>query len=124
MKFSQPYILYRKMVGVRSYFQALVRQSMSTKMKRLVALDISLDNFVCYINELIPEQQSSLQNKYNSLNIPVFVLFHFLEFLCYRQIDTKLAKEALEKLHTIVQYDRGHYIIELSRDISWEILGI
>lgn len=93
-------------------------------MKRAVALDIELDNFVCYIKELIPEQRSSLQNKDTSLFIPVFVMLHFLEFLCYRHIDTELAKEALDKLHAIVHYDPGHYIFELCRDISWEILGI
>ncbi|XP_052684008.1 uncharacterized protein LOC128164275 [Crassostrea angulata] len=124
MRLAQPYMMYRKMLGVRSYIQALCGQSLSTKMKRAVALDIALDNFVCYINELIPEQQSSLQNKDNSLNIPVFVMLHFLEFLCYRHIDATLAKEALDKLHALVHNDRGYYIIDICRDISWEILGI
>lgn len=126
MKLAQPYMymLYRKVVGVRSYIQALGGQSLSTKMKRAVAMDISLDNYLCYISELIPEQQSSIQSKDNSLKIPVFVMLHFLEFLCYRHIDMELAKEALDKLHAIVQYDQNLYIYELSKDISWEILGI
>lgn len=124
MKLAQPYVLYWKMLGVRRYIQALVGQSLSTKMKRAVIFDIALDNFVCYIKELVPEQQSSLQNKDILLIIPVIVMLHFLEFLCYRHIDTELAKEAIDKLQAIVHYDRGYYIFELCKDISWEILGI
>lgn len=125
MKLAQPYMMYWEMLGVKSYIQPLVGQSLSTKMKRAVALYIALDNFVCYIHELVPEQQSSLQNKRNSsLTIQGFVMLYFLEFLCYRHINTELAKEALDKLQTLVHYDRGFYICQLCRDISWEILGI
>lgn len=124
IKLAQPHLLYRNIVRVRRYTDALGGQSWSTKMKRAVAFDISLDNFISYINELIPEQQSALQNRDHVLIIPVFVILHFLEFLCYRHIDIALAQAALDKLHALVQYDQGLYILDLCRDISWEILGI
>lgn len=124
IKLAEPQLLYRRIVHVRRYTDALGGKSWSTKMKRAVALEIALDNFICYINELMPERQSALQNRNFVLIIPVFVMLHFLEFLCYRHIDTALAQAALDKLHALVQYDQGLYIDELLRDISWEILGI
>ena len=58
------------------------------------------------------------------LNIPLFVLLHFIEFLCYRHIDTTLAQTALEELQVLVHHDQGLYVHDLFRDISWEIVGI
>lgn len=76
------------------------------------------------ISELIPEQQSALQNRDFTLHIPVFVMLHFLEFLCYRHIDTTLSQAALDELQVLVHHDQGLYVDDVFRDISWEILGI
>lgn len=93
-------------------------------MRRAILYDIRLDNKICDISELIPEQQSAEQNRKTKLYIPVFVMLHFLEFLCYRHIDTTLSQAALDELQVLVHHDQGLYVRDEFRDISWEILGI
>ena len=107
-------------VDPERYTEAVGEQSWSPKMRQAVAHDISLNVHTCYINELRPEQQSASQH----IHIPLFVLLHFVEFLCYRHIDTTLAQTALEELQVLVHHDQGLYVDYLRRDISWEILGI
>ncbi|XP_034325102.2 uncharacterized protein [Magallana gigas] len=124
VKLAQPYLMYNERVDRERYTEAVGGQSWSTKMRQAVAGDIILDTTICYISELIPEQQSALQNRRPTLNIPVFVMLHFLEFLCYRQIDTTLSQAALDELQVLVHHDQGQYILYIDRDISWEILGI
>eukprot|EP00105_Crassostrea_gigas_P013542 XP_011429892.1 PREDICTED: uncharacterized protein LOC105330039 [Crassostrea gigas] len=124
VKLAQPYLMYRGRVDRERYTEAVGGQSWSTKSRQAVARDIKLDNDNCYISELIPEQQSALQNKRNILYIPVFVMLHFLEFLCYRHIDTTLSQAALDELQVLVHHDQGLYVHHVLRDISWEILGI
>ena len=72
-------------------------QSWSTKMRQAFAFDIVLYNGICYISELILEQQSAQQKRDSILVIPLFVFLQFVEFLCYRHIDTTLAQTPLEK---------------------------
>ncbi|XP_065933676.1 uncharacterized protein [Magallana gigas] len=124
VKLAQPYLMYRRHVDRERYIEAVGGQSWSTKMRQAVAQDIELHKEICYISELIPEQQFALQNKSSLLHIPVFVMLHFLEFLCYRHIDTTLSQAALDELQVLVHHDQGLYILDLFRDISWEILGI
>ncbi|XP_065936912.1 uncharacterized protein [Magallana gigas] len=124
VKLAQPYLMYRGHVDRERYTEAVGGQSWSTKMRQAVARDITLDNEICYISELIPEQQSALQNRHPTLHIPVFVMLHFLEFLCYRHIDTTLSQAALDDLQVLIHHDQGLYVYDLLRDISWEILGI
>nr|XP_011418263.2 uncharacterized protein LOC105321605 [Crassostrea gigas] len=124
VKLAQPYLMYKRHVDRERYTEAVGGQSWSTKMRQTVAGDIILDNKICYISELIPEQQSALQNRQYMLVIPVFVMVHFLEFLCYRHIDTTLSRVALDELQVLVHHDQGLYVHDLSRNISWEILGI
>ncbi|XP_065922562.1 uncharacterized protein [Magallana gigas] len=124
VKLAQPYLMYNGCVHRERYTEAVGGQSWSKKMRQAVAMDIYLDNKICYINELIPEQQSSLQNGIPISYIPVFVMLHFLEFLCYRHIDTTLSQAALDELQVLVHHDQGRYLDDLYRDISWEILGI
>ncbi|XP_078321056.1 uncharacterized protein LOC111112988 isoform X3 [Crassostrea virginica] len=124
VKLAQPGLMYRRRVHPERYTEAVGEQSWSTKMRQAVAEDIWLNNFTCYINELTPEQQFALQNDEGFLCIPLFVLLHFIEFLCYRHIDTTLAQTALEGLQVLVHHDQGLYVHYLNRDISWEILGI
>ncbi|XP_061185817.1 uncharacterized protein LOC133193920 [Saccostrea echinata] len=64
----------------------------------------------------------TVQNKQLYLRIPSLVLFHMLEFLCYRHTDILSSQKALEDLHVLVH--QGQMIHEESRDISWQILGI
>uniref|UniRef100_K1R4I7 Uncharacterized protein C3orf59 n=1 Tax=Magallana gigas TaxID=29159 RepID=K1R4I7_MAGGI len=124
VKLAQPYLMYYEHVDRERYTEAVGGQSWSTKMRQAVAMDINFNNRICYISELIPEQQSAMQNKWPLLHIPVFVMLHFLEFLCYRHIDTTLSQAALDQLQVLVHHDQGLYLHNISRDISWEILGI
>ncbi|XP_052685879.1 uncharacterized protein LOC128165414 [Crassostrea angulata] len=124
VKLAQPYLMYNIHVDRERYNEAVGGQSWSTKMRHAVAWDIELDTRIYYISELIPEQQSALQNSVPVLDIPVFVMLHFLEFLCYRHIDTTLSQAALDELQVLVHHDQGLYIHDLQREISWEILGI
>ncbi|XP_052700095.1 uncharacterized protein LOC128177424 [Crassostrea angulata] len=124
VKLAQPYLMHETHVHRERYTEAVGGQPWSSKIRQAVAVNIILINEFCYINELIPEQQSALQNKSHKLVIPVFVMLHFLEFLCYRHIDTALSLAALDELQVLVHHDQGRYVCDISRDISWEILGI
>nr|XP_022315408.1 uncharacterized protein LOC111119494 [Crassostrea virginica] len=124
IKLAQPGLMYGLYVDPERYTEAVGGQSWSTKMRQAVAYDIRLINHICYINELTTEQQFALQNNSDVLSIPLFVLLHFVEFLCYRHIDTTLAQTALEELQVLVHHDQGLYVSDFNRDISWEILGI
>uniref|UniRef100_A0A8W8IZG4 Mab-21-like HhH/H2TH-like domain-containing protein n=1 Tax=Magallana gigas TaxID=29159 RepID=A0A8W8IZG4_MAGGI len=126
VKLAQPYLMYNtsRTVDRERYTEAVGGQSWSTKMRQAMVMDIIINNGIYFINELIPEQQSALQNNYLTLNIPVFVMLHFLEFLCYRHIDTTLSQAALDELQVLVHHDQGLRVPDLHRDISWEILGI
>nr|XP_022307307.1 uncharacterized protein LOC111113367 [Crassostrea virginica] len=123
VKLAQPGLMYGRRVHPERYTEAVGGQSWSTKMRQAVAHDIELNVHTCYINELTLEQQSASHNR-NALDIPLFVLLHFVEFLCYRHIDTRLAQTALEELQILVHHDQRLYVHDLKRDISWEILGI
>ena len=124
VRLAQPGLMYRRHVDPGRYTEAVGGQSLSFKMRHAIFLVINLENHICYINELIPEQQYALQNNSFGLHIPLCVALHFVQFLCYRHIDTTLAQTALEELQILVHYDQGLYIDHLYRDISWEILGI
>nr|XP_034317673.1 uncharacterized protein LOC117686581 [Crassostrea gigas] len=124
VKLARPYLMYECYVDIERYTEAVGGQSLSTKMRQAVAWDIYLPNDIYCISELISEQQSALQNSDTKLRIPLFVMLHFLEFLCYRYIDTTLSQEALDELQVLVHHDQGRYVCDEFRDISWEILGI
>ncbi|XP_062584992.1 uncharacterized protein LOC134246631 [Saccostrea cucullata] len=124
VKLAQPYVMYLSNVDTKMYTEAVGGQSWSTKIKKAVDRDIQLDNDIHYINELVPEQQSALQNSRPSLRIPLFVLLYMLEILCYRHVDTSRIQTALDDLQTLVHHDQGQLIPLLYRDISWQILGI
>ncbi|XP_052684627.1 uncharacterized protein LOC128164685 [Crassostrea angulata] len=125
VKLAQPYLMYRDHVDRERYTEAVGGQSWSTKMRQAVAKDVRLDNRIGYISDLLLEQQPALHDKNKpQLFIPVFVMLHFLEFLCYRHVDTTLSQAALDELQVLVHHDQGLYVPHLLRDISWEILGI
>ncbi|XP_052690140.1 uncharacterized protein LOC128168088 [Crassostrea angulata] len=123
VKLAQPYLMYNKHVDRERYTEAVGGQSWSTKMRQAVAFDIILENEICDISELIPEK-SALQNIGHRLFIPVFVMLHLLEFLCYRHIDTTLSQAVLDELQVLVHHDQGLYIDVEYRNISWQTLGI
>ncbi|XP_062586522.1 uncharacterized protein LOC134248123 [Saccostrea cucullata] len=122
-KSSHPSVLGSN-VNTETYTEALRGQSWSTKMRQAVLGDIKLENKVHYIGELIPEQQSALQNDKSNLDVPAFILLYMLEILCYTHVDTTRAQRALECLQTLVHYDQGLLRDLKDRDISWQILGI
>uniref|UniRef100_K1PE84 Uncharacterized protein n=1 Tax=Magallana gigas TaxID=29159 RepID=K1PE84_MAGGI len=122
-KLAQPYLMYRGGVDRERYNESVGGQSWSTKMRQAVAQDIRLKPEICYISELLPEQQSALKSS-TPVTIPVFVMLHFLKFLCYRHIDTTSSQAALNELQFLIHHDQGIYVGNLYRDISWEILGI
>ncbi|XP_052696819.1 uncharacterized protein LOC128175325 [Crassostrea angulata] len=124
VKLAQPYLMYNRHVDRERYTEAVGGHSWSTKMRQAVAMAISLHNEICYINELIPEQQSSRQNGGPAWYIPPHVLLHMLEFLSSRHVDTMRAQTALDDLQVLVHHDQGLYVNYLERDISLEILGI
>ncbi|XP_052685880.1 uncharacterized protein LOC128165415 [Crassostrea angulata] len=124
VRLAQPYLMYNNCVDRERYTEAVGGQSWSTKMRQAMADDITLNNKICYISELIPEQQSALQNKWPVLSIRVFVMLHFLEFLCYRHVDTTLSQAALDELQVLVHLDQVLHVRDHIGDISWEILGI
>ena len=123
-RLAQPGLMYLEHVDHKMYREAVGGQSWSTKLRQAVAHDIDFNNYTCYINELTPEQQSARENICSSIGIPLFVLLNFVEFLCYRHIDTTLAQKALEELQVLVHHDQGVYLQYEDRAISWEILGI
>nr|XP_022297686.1 uncharacterized protein LOC111107037 [Crassostrea virginica] len=124
VKLAQPGLMYRRHVDPERYTEAVGGRSWSYKMRHAVAYDIKLDNNICYINELTPEQQSSSRNHMYVLHIPPYILLHMLEFLCCRHIDPVRAQAALDDLQILVHHDQGVFVAVPVRGISWEILGI
>ncbi|XP_062617040.1 uncharacterized protein LOC134278765 [Saccostrea cucullata] len=116
-KLAQPYLVYE------SYTEAFGEHTWSATMRETRAIEIILFNKICYINELMPEQESSLQNRSGVLVINVHIFSHMLEFFCYCNIDPIKAKSALDDLQNIVYNYQGFNHKEL-RDIVWQILGI
>nr|XP_022298638.1 uncharacterized protein LOC111107646 [Crassostrea virginica] len=124
VKLAQPGLMYRRHVDPERYTEAVGGRSWSYKMRHAVEYNIKLDNYICYINELIPEQQSCSLNYEKVLHIPPYILLHMLEFLCCRHVDPVRAQAALDDLQVLVHHDQGVLVNVELRDISWEILGI
>ncbi|XP_052708603.1 uncharacterized protein LOC128183569 [Crassostrea angulata] len=124
VKLEQPYLMHRSHVDRERYIEAVGGQSLSTKMRQAVAQDIKLYNEIFYINEIIPEQQSSTQNNEPFLIIPPLVLLYMLECLCSRHVNTLRAQIALDDLQVLAHHDQGQLVLAHLKDISWEILGI
>jgi tetratricopeptide (TPR) repeat protein len=121
---AQPYVMYMGRADTERYTEDVGGQSWSTKLRNAVAWDIKLHNRIIYINELMTEQMVSLQNRCQLMVVPVQVLLHMLEFLCCRHIDPMRAQTALTDLQVLLHYGQGLYVNLISKDISWQILGI
>ncbi|XP_062593910.1 uncharacterized protein LOC134255410 [Saccostrea cucullata] len=125
VKLAKPYVMnWNTYVDLVMYTDAVGGQSWCSKMRQAVTMYILLRNKIHFINELILEQISSLQNNWTHLHIPPFVLLYMLEILCYRHVDTIGVQTALDNLQTLVHYDQGQLVPLEIRDISWQILGI
>ncbi|XP_062571994.1 uncharacterized protein LOC134233954, partial [Saccostrea cucullata] len=125
VKLAQPYVMCMGNVNIDMYYiEAVGGQSWSKKMRQAAAWIILLSNEIHYISELIPEQQSALQNHWSLLFVPPLVLLYMLEISCYRHVDTMQAQTALDDLQTLVHYAQVQLIPSDSRNISWQILGI
>ncbi|XP_078326447.1 uncharacterized protein LOC144622931 [Crassostrea virginica] len=122
VKLAQPGLMYYGHVDPERYTEAVGGQSWSTKMRNTVVE--TLTNNICFIDELTLEQQSSSLNECPALYIPLFILLHMLQFLCYRHVDPMRAQVALDDLQVLVHHDHGVFVPVYFRDISWEILGI
>lgn len=123
-KLVRPFLMHNSQVDREMYTEAVGGKSWSRKRREAVACDIKLKNTIIFIDELVPVQQFARQNGNLEVEIPVFVFLHFLEFLCYRHIDTTLSIAALEELEVLVQYGQEPYILEKNRNISVQILGV
>lgn len=53
VKLAPPFLIVRENVDSKRYTEAVGGQSLCTKMKHAVAMDIRLNTEICYINELI-----------------------------------------------------------------------
>lgn len=123
VKLAKPYIMYSGKVDSHESYVKAGGKSLSTKMSKVIAQDIALDNTVCFINELILEQKSSKRNGANTLFIPPFVLLYMLEIFCCKHINRMMEiQSALKDLQTVV--NQGESIPQRCKDISGEILGI
>lgn len=120
----KPFMMHDRLVNEEEYIEAVGGKSMSTKMRNAIAGEVILEENICFISELFPEQQFNKQHNRRHLCVPVFVMFLFLEFLCYRQSNPSLSRAALFLLHELIHYFHPAFIYYLYRDISWEILGI
>uniref|UniRef100_K1PYY7 Uncharacterized protein n=1 Tax=Magallana gigas TaxID=29159 RepID=K1PYY7_MAGGI len=59
-----------------------------------------------------------------NMTFNIFASFKMESFSAEIHIDTTLSQAALDELQVLVHHDRGLYVPDLLRDISWEILGI
>nr|XP_034314518.1 uncharacterized protein LOC117684859 [Crassostrea gigas] len=124
IKLMQPYLMYNRQVDSDVYIGFLGGEAWSTRRQMAIAGDIVLYNSISYISELMSVQQSALQNNWPAIQIPLFVMLHFLEFLCYRHTDTTLAHAALDEMKVLVHYDQGLRVAEQLKDISRQIIRI
>ncbi|XP_052683465.1 uncharacterized protein LOC128163836 [Crassostrea angulata] len=122
VKMSQPYVMldeaqrwaYTEAVGGRPWF---------IKMRQAMTKNLILDNKICYITELLLEQQSSYLGNRHYINIPPCILLCLLEYLSCRHNDTLRSQTALDNLQALVN-NKDVIVHDLTLDISWEILGI
>ena len=123
-KLEKPYLRFQGQVDLEWYDKTLKGRSLSTKIRHAVPRYIHLPNQIRFINEIYIENISSDMDMMVAISIPSFVLILFVEFLCYRHIDTNIAQAAVDTLHLFIDQDYELYAIDLNRDISWQMLGI
>lgn len=90
--------MYDNNVFKDRYLEAVGGKSWSIKMKLALARDIILDNRICYINELLLEQKTSIEHKWSVLYIPHMILLLLLKFLSPSHVAKERAQLALSEL--------------------------
>ncbi|XP_052683224.1 uncharacterized protein LOC128163635 [Crassostrea angulata] len=123
VKMSQPYV----MLGEEqrwTYTEGVGGRPWSIKMRHAITSIPTLDNTICYMTELLLEQQSSYLGNRRCIDIPPWILLSFLEFLSCRQNDTLRSQAAVDDIQALVNCDDEFFVPKVTLDISWEILGI
>ena len=94
-------------------------------LRRHIINDIAVENDQ-WISELYIESHS-LNESYVTMTftIPPIICTFFLQYLCNRRLGCQReADKALYELSLLIQHDDGQHISDVSRGISWQILGI
>ncbi|XP_062574295.1 uncharacterized protein LOC134236139 [Saccostrea cucullata] len=124
-RLTQGHVMYNGKVDRKIYSYVVCGKSLSTKLRKHWARDISINVELPYIDELKLEQQICLMNEINTIKLPPLVTSHMLCVLChYRLRNRSKYLESLTDLHTLLVCDKGVYVPVQLRDISWQILGI
>nr|XP_034309239.1 uncharacterized protein LOC117683659 [Crassostrea gigas] len=124
VKMSQPYVRFRGNGKGWAYIEAVGGQPWSTKITQAIANNLRLDNGICYITELLLEQESGKRSNRTWILISPFILANMLEFLICRHNDTSRAQAALDNITALIQHGEEDFVAKDTMDISWEILGI
>ncbi|XP_062579069.1 uncharacterized protein LOC134240990 [Saccostrea cucullata] len=118
-KLAKPYVMYISEVDPERYSAAVEGLSWSKIMREVVAWDVTFYSSILWMNELKPEQQCSLMNKYPACNIPPFILLHMIEFLCLRYTDSVKSQTIVNNLQSnlfgtpvLVKSVKGAAIVE------------
>ena len=107
------------------YRRAISGVSLSDRMRKCFICDIRFYDEYVYIDELVPEQEVNKADSSGILYIPPLVMLHMLFVLTHHRLgDTVRSQQSLQDLHTLLLYDDGTRVLELFRDISWQIPGI
>jgi tetratricopeptide (TPR) repeat protein len=124
-RMSVPYAMYGDNVNVEMYIRAMMRMSLSDKMRKAVVSNVILNIDYTYIDELVLEQKVSYMNGVPNLYIPPLVMLHMLSVLNHHRLRHALeSHQALQNLQTLLLYDIGVHVPTDQRDISYQILGI
>nr|XP_034317637.1 uncharacterized protein LOC117686569 [Crassostrea gigas] len=123
VKMSQPYVMLGE-VQRWAYTEAVGGRPWSIKMRHAITNNLRLHSEICYIMELLLEQQSSSLGNRDRIRIPPWILLSFLEFLSCRHNDTLRSQAALDNIQALVNCEEGVFVPKFTLDISWEILGI
>ncbi|XP_062621902.1 uncharacterized protein LOC134283465, partial [Saccostrea cucullata] len=124
IKMTKVLLSHKTKIYTDMYNEAFRGLSLTSKMRFFTNATVYLNNDICYINELLPEQLSSKQEGPTHLAIPVLVLLYMLEILCYRHVDTSKVQTILCYLQNLVYHPQRMFTRECEEDISWQILGI
>ncbi|XP_078319616.1 uncharacterized protein LOC111099655 [Crassostrea virginica] len=124
-KMSKPYVTYYGQVNKEMYRRAMAGVSLSDRIRKCLICDILFDYQYINIDELVPEQEANKADRFGTLRIPPLVMLNMLFVLTHHRLgDTVRSQQSLQDLHTLLLYDDGTHVLELFRDISWQILGI
>jgi hypothetical protein len=106
------------------YNEAVGGMSLSKRMKTAWVVNIFLQTNICYIAELLLEQEVNKRGN-DALYIPPIVLAEMLLMLSHCRLGSRSQYlQSLTDLQNLLLYDDGRYVPISYRDVSWQILGI